>query len=102
MATVPTKKELAFFELYNRFIKDSKSGKRLQVNGKKIATGTITSYNCTFLLLQKFCTQKQFELRIKPVKQLTRRELETEKNYWNKFYKRFTDYLYLDCNHFDN
>lgn len=102
MATAPPKKELAFFELYNRFIKDSKTGKRLQVNGKKISAGTVTSYNCTLLLLQKFCTAKEFELRIKQVKQLNRRELETEKNYWDKFYKRFTDYLYIDCNHFDN
>ena len=102
MAIVPVKKFLDFFELYTRFIKDSTSGKRLQVNGKKISPGTIKSYSGTLQLLQKFCSVKEFELRIKPIKYLAKRELETEKNYWDKFYKRFTDYLYTDCGHFDN
>lgn len=102
MATLPAKKSHDFFELYNRFIKESTSGKRLQVNGKKISGGTILSYCGTLHLLQKFCTEKGFELRIRPVKHLTKRETEAEKNYWDKFYKRFTDYLYGDCGHFDN
>jgi len=28
--------------------------------------------------------------------------MKVEKNYWTKFYKKFTDYLYIDCGHFDN
>src|SRR5437868_3190649 len=102
MPTVPAKRPLHFFELYQRFIKESSSGKRLQANGKKISDGTITSYNCTILLLQKFCRDKQFELRIRPYRSLNSREKEVEKNYWDKFYKKFTDYLYSDCQHFDN
>ena len=41
-------------------------------------------------------------LRIRPARKLNRRELQTEKNYWKKFYKRFTDYLYNDCGFYDN
>ncbi|MBX2888000.1 MAG: tyrosine-type recombinase/integrase [Ferruginibacter sp.] len=102
MARFNNTSPMDFFELYHRFIKDSLTGKRLQVNGKRISAGTIASYSGTLQLLKKFSEEKQFQLRIKPVKSLTKRELVTEKNYWNKFYKRFTDYLYHDCNHFDN
>lgn len=38
---------LPFIELYNQFIQDSISGKRLHPNGKKVSKGTITSYECT-------------------------------------------------------
>jgi integrase len=102
MATVIDKKGLSFLNLYARFVNDSISGKRLQANGKKIGKGTIISYQCTLSLLQKFSTAKNFELRVKPVKYLTQRQMDTEKNYWNKFYRQFTDYLYAECNHFDN
>ena len=102
MTKISPKKTLNFLDLYTKFIKDSISGKRLQINGKKITAGTITSYSGTLQLIQKFCDVKQFELRIKLAKYLTRREMEAEKNYWNKFYKYFTDYLYIDCGHFDN
>lgn len=36
------------------------------------------------------------------MRHLTGRELITERSYWKKFYKQFTDYLYNDCGSFDN
>ena len=96
------KKELPFLDLYERFINDSKKGKRLQPNGKKIGTGTIDNYVYTLNLLQSFSREKRFFLRFRPVHYLNKRETGVEKNYWKKFYKRFTDYLYQDCGHFDN
>ena len=33
---------------------------------------------------------------------MAKRELIYEKNYWKKFYKKFTDYLYTDLGHYDN
>lgn len=74
----------------------------MQPNGKKIAAGTIANYGYTLNLLQRFCAAKKFALRIRSVKYLTKREMVAEKNYWKKFYKKFTDYLYTDCGHFDN
>lgn len=97
-----TKKTYPFFDLYDRFIKDSETGRRLQPNGKKISTGTIKNYGHTRLLLQKFCIAKSFDLRIANSRRLTQRQMQSEKNYWLKFYKKFTDYLYADCGHFDN
>jgi len=95
-------KELPFFDLYDRFISDSKKGKRLQPNGKRISAGTVANYSYTRQLLFSFCQQKDFSLRIRPARYLNSRQLETEKNYWKKFYKRFTDWLYHDCGHYDN
>jgi site-specific recombinase XerD len=95
-------KELSFFDLYNRFISDSKKGKRLQPNGKRISEGTIKNYEYTSKILQGFCAKKGFELRIKSYRFLSSREAEREKNYWKKFYKHFTDYLYNTCGYFDN
>lgn len=53
-------------------------------------------------MLQAFCKDKNFVLRIRQERYLNRRETEIEKNYWKKFYKRFTDYLYSDLGCFDN
>jgi len=96
------RKEFSFFELYDRFIDANIKGKRLQPNGKHISAGTITNYRYTRKVLKDFSEKKRLELRIRPIRKLNIRELNVEKNYWKKFYKRFTDYLYLDCGHFDN
>lgn len=100
--TLKQNRQLDFFGLYDKFINDSNKGRRLQPNGKRISAGTVQNYYYTYLLLQRFCNVKQFDLRICPTRRLNMRELTTEKNYWKKFYKRFTDYLYDDLGHFDN
>jgi len=97
-----TNKPLCFLSLYEKFINDSKKGKRLQPNGKPVTAGTVQNYYYSFLVLKRFASEKKFELRIKPVRRLNARELTAERNYWKKFYKRFTDYLYNDCGYFDN
>jgi site-specific recombinase XerD len=102
MPTQVLKKELSFLKLYDQFINDNQKGKRLQPNGKKITAGTIANYGYTRQLLQAFSVAKSFILRIRPVRQLNQRELGVEKNYWKKFYRHFTDYLYHDCGHYDN
>ncbi len=93
---------LCLLSLYEKFISDTKKGKRLQPNGKPISRGTVQNYYYSFLALKRFASEKQFELRIKPVRRLSTRELVAERNYWKKFYRRFTDYLYDDCGYFDN
>lgn len=95
-------KILSFFGLFERFINDSSKGKRLQPNGKKISSGTVKNYHYTLQLLKRFCIEKGFYLRIKPIRKASDRELVTEKNYWKKFYKKYSDFLYTDCGFFDN
>lgn len=95
-------KTIGFFTLYQKFISDSKTGRRLQPNGKRISAGTAQNYYYTCLLLQRFCHEKHFDLRIRPLRRLTQRELATERNYWKKFYKRFTGWLYDELGYYDN
>ena len=78
-------KDLSFFQLYSRFINDSNRGRRLQPNGKRISAGTVKNYESTLQLIQRFCSSKNFLLRIRPARKLNSRELQAEKNYWKKF-----------------
>lgn len=102
MAKTRQKKELCFFQLFEKFIKDSQKGRRLQPSGKRLSRGTINNYGCTLRLLRAFSQSKGFALRIRPLKYLNSQELLKERNYWKKFYQRFSDYLYGDCGYFDN
>ncbi len=102
MSTANKPKEYSLLPIFEKFIKDSKTGKRLQSNGKKIAPGTIVNYECVYKLLLQYSIQKEQELRLKAVNKLTQRQLIVEKNYWAKFYKNFTHFLYNDCKHYDN
>ncbi len=95
-------KTLPFLELFKKFIHNTEKGKRLQPNGKLISTGTIRNYKNAYRLLVEFSKTKQFELRVKPVRHLNERSLIVEKNYWKRFYRKFTDFLYKDYGHFDN
>lgn len=102
MSSLKLKKQHAFFPLFEKFISESKKGKRLQPDGKKISAGTIKNYSTTKQLLERFCMEKNFDLRIRQERYLNTRETEIEKNYWKKFYKKFTEYLYSDLGCFDN
>jgi hypothetical protein len=102
MTHINSSKELSFTNLYLRFISDSRKGRRLQPNGKRISEGTVKNYEYSLQLIQLFCAKKNFSLRIRAARKLNKRELLAEKNYWKKFYNRFCDYLYNDCNFYDN
>jgi integrase len=102
MPSKTKQKELPLVPLFERFIRDSEKGKRLQPNGKKISQGTVNNYRFCLQLLHDFSNAKSWPLRIKTMCHLNTRQAITEKNYWKKFYRRFTDYLYHDCGHYDN
>lgn len=95
-------KEFDFFELFSLFIKHSRRGTRLQPNGKRISPGTLQNYVYTEQLLREFCSKKSYMLRLRPMHKLNNRELLAEKNYWKRFYKKFTGYLYDECRYYDN
>lgn len=88
------KKTTLLLPLFKQFIRDSETGKRLKKNGERITKGSINNYKYTFNNLQKFSIDTGFELRICDASKLNKRELRSEKNYWKKFYKSFTDYMY--------
>ncbi len=80
--------------LFKQFIRDSETGKRLKKNGEKLTVNTVQNYHYALKNLIQFSEETGFELKVCDVSKLTKRELLTEKNYWKKFYKNFTEFLY--------
>lgn len=80
--------------LFKQFIKETEAGKRLKKNGEKIKPQSIENYKYVLNNLIQFSRDVKFDLRICDASKLAKRELLTEKNYWKKFYQKFTEYLY--------
>lgn len=89
------------FILVNEFIRESSSGKRLKKNGTRISHGTVINYQYLQKHLIEYADSATFELKIYIAGNLTQFQKERAKNYYNKFYKGFTRYLYQQ-GHFDN
>jgi integrase len=102
MPTAQKEPTLSLMEALDAFIKETQSGKRLQTNGKRITTGTITQYECLRKLLYEFETQHNFPLRIRLFHRQNKRVFEAEKKYWNRFYRKFLDFLYDTKKCYDN
>jgi hypothetical protein len=88
------KKPQPLTPLFKHFIRDSESGKRLKKNGERITAGSIVNYKYVLQNLVQFSTDTNFELRVCSILRLTARELKSEKAYWKKFYKNFTEFMY--------
>ncbi len=88
------KKPQPLIPLFKKFIRESETGKRLKKNGERITKGSVNNYRFALNNLLKFSEETNFELRICDTSRLTKREYTSEKNYWKKFYKKFTEYLY--------
>lgn len=96
------KHQYDFFKLFDKFIKETQSGKRVQNNGKRLRNSSIEPYLWLRKLLSDFSIEKDFPLYVRNISNLKKRELLAEKKYWEKFYKHFTDYLYNDLDCYDN
>ena len=96
------KKIYEFIPLFEKFVQDSKRGKRLKKNGGLIKEGTIQNYEYTLRLVKMFAIEKKFTLKIPEFNTSNKREFQSVKSYWKKFYKQFTDYCYKDQHHYDN
>lgn len=88
------KKTTPILPLFKQFIRDSETGKRLKKNGERITKGTIDNYRFVLQNLVEFTSKTDFDLRICDASKLTKREFTSEKNYWKKFYRKFTDFMY--------
>lgn len=94
--------EYKLLPLLRKYINETKKGKHLQRNGKRIKKGSIGNYVFLEKLLTDFSTLKNFDLRLKVVSGTKKKEFDAEQKYWKKFYTDFTSYLYEDLHHFDN
>lgn len=97
-----TKNQMDFFKLYDTFLKETRQGKRLQKNGKRLSSSSIEQYLWLRKLLFDFSTTKEFSLHIPIIKKMKKREILAERKYWQLFYNNFTDYLYNDLDCYDN
>ena len=96
------KKEFLIIPLFEKFIRDTKSGKRLKPNGERIKLSSIKLYEYVFIHLVHIESIQKNPLRISIVSGINRRELLKEAKYWKKFYLQLTSYLYNERKCFDN
>ncbi len=87
-------------DLFDKMIRNSKNGRRLQPNGSRISNGTIQNYCFTQKLVKEFQISRNVILKVKLAPSV--RELKVEKSYWKRVYKDFTDFLYHNKGHYDN
>lgn len=98
------KKELRHLLLlpeFQKFITASCTGRRLLPSGKKITKGTIVQYQCAYALLQEFESLQPEPLRIIILHRSSLRLLQREKNYWLRFFRKFSAFLYAEKKYFD-
>lgn len=94
-------RQLLLIPEFQKFITASSSGRRLMPSGKKVRKGTIQQYHCVLLLLEEFQTQLKEPLRILILHRSSLRTIQKEKNYWSRFFKSFTNFLYKEKKCYD-
>ena len=87
-------KELNFINEYEKFIAVTASGKRLTASGKRISKGCVQNYQYTKQLLEEYEVYYKKTLRLIIINKATLSVLQKEKNYWSKFYRQFSTFLY--------
>lgn len=89
-----TQKTLKLIPEFEKFISYSTTGKRQTTSGKRITNGTIEQYKCVLKLLSEFEIVQKGEFRILILNRNNQRVLRSEKVYWKKFFKSFTQWLF--------
>lgn len=95
-------KEWSLTDLFKQFIRDSYSGKRMRKDGKKIKPQTIANYETVLNLLLEFEEFKATPIVITSITSRNKRMLLSERKYWNRFFKEFTDFLFTKKHCHDN
>jgi len=96
-----TTRQLLLIPEFQKFITSSSTGRRLMPSGKKVRPGTIQQYQCVYLLLQEFENIQGEPIKITLLNRATLRVLQKEKNYWLRFFKKFSCFLYKNKNCYD-
>lgn len=84
-----------------KFIKATVTGRRLTASGKRIRRGTIEQYRHVLKLLRQYETKQKEPLRILLLHRSSLRRLQQEKNYWQRFFKNFSQYMYRNRHYYD-
>jgi integrase len=80
--------------LYQKFVDETSKGKRLQKNGKSVSQSTIKSYKVLLKNIKLFESNSKEIFLINVNYKYSKRLFELEKRKYNKFYIKFTDFLY--------
>ena len=88
------KKEL--IPLFEKFIQESKNGKRIQKNGKRLSESSITSYKNTLKYIVKINQKYQSPISISCSFKKNRQEIIKESKYWANFFIQFKKEMYLN------
>jgi len=94
--------QLPLLPAFNKFIAASSTGRRKTPSGKRISKGTIQNYCNAYRLLAAFQSGSGLPLRILLLHRCSLRVLQQEKNYWQRFYRRFSSFLYTQNGYCDN
>lgn len=94
-------KQLLLLPEFQKFIVSSSTGRRMMPSGRKVRTGTIVQYQYAYYLLEEFAQTQAEPLRILLLHRSSLRLLQKEKNYWNRFYKKFSLFLYFQKKYYD-
>lgn len=95
-------KEHALLPLFQKFVTDTRKGRRLNKNGNRIKPQTVINYSYCYKLLDDFAFDKTFNLIVYEIKGNNKREHNALKKYYGNFYKQFTSYMYNYKNCYDN
>ncbi len=87
--------------LFDDFIRYNRLNKRTLSGGRNLTAASKNNYIYVRNLLADFSKSTGFELRIKDLSR-NKRTFNQEKRYYERFYLKFTDYLFNECNHYDN
>jgi integrase len=102
MKAKPQKSNYDFLNLFDKLLRDLNTGGKLLPNGADYTKGTIQAYQLVRNNLSRFQKAKKFKLRIRDCSKMNERQWQTERNYWKRFYIRFSDYLYNTRGTYDN
>ena len=95
-------KEHQILPLFKQFIKDTSKGKRTKPNGERIKPQTVETYEVVYRHLVQVCQKRNYLLRVCEYQRLTKRERLSERIYWKKFERMFSDYLLNERKAHDN
>jgi len=87
-------KQHQLVSLFKKFIQDTLTGKRVKPDGKKIKAQTVKNYTYVLNLLIAYETATSNKIIIETNTGKNIKLLTKERNYWKKFYKNFTQFLY--------
>lgn len=92
---------ILFLPEFQKFITASASGRRLMPSGKRLRPGSVVQYRCVYDLVAAFEEMEQQPLRILVLNRASLRLIVKEKNYWARFFKKFTAFLWHQKGYYD-